>query len=148
LQYRRATPKDIPAMAKIRLSVKENVLADPTKVTLQMYEDYLHLLGRGWVCCRGHEIVGFAYASRDDASIWALFIKPFHEGRGIGRRLMSFAVNWLFALGHPSITLYTGSGTRADRFYGKSGWVREGVDGKNNAAFRKYAPGAHSGTRS
>jgi GNAT superfamily N-acetyltransferase len=125
-------------MAKIRLSVTENILRDPSKVTLQMYRDYLHLLGRGWVCCSGRKIVGFAYASRADASLWALFIKPGYEGRGIGRRLMAFAVDWLFALGHPSVTLSTGCGTRAERLYGKSGWVREEVDDKNNVMFRKW----------
>ena len=131
-------------MTKIRLSVKENVLTDPTKVTQQMYRDYLHLLGRGWVCCSGREIVGFVYASRHDASIWALFIKPGYEGRGIGRRLMPFAVNWLFALGLPSITLYTGCGTRADRFYSQAGWIREASEGKNNATFRKFTPPART----
>jgi GNAT superfamily N-acetyltransferase len=131
-------------MAKIRLSVTENVLTDPTKVTLQMYQDYLHLVGRGWVCCSGRKVVGFAYASREDASIWALFVKPGYEGLGIGQRLMSLAVNWLFALGNPSIALYTGCGTRADHFYTKSGWIRESVDDKNNVTFRKFAPAAHS----
>jgi GNAT superfamily N-acetyltransferase len=134
-------------MAKIRLAVTENVLSDPARVTTRMYQDYLHLLGRGWVCCRGREIVGFAYASRHDASIWALFVKPRYEGRGIGGRLMSFAVDWLFALGCPSIVLFTGSGTRADRFYGKSGWIREGVDEKNNVTFRKFAPSAQAADR-
>lgn len=129
LHYRRARAGDIRAMAAIRLSVNENVLTDPGKVTLRMYRDYLHLLGRGWVCCAGGKVVGFAYASRDDASIWALFVKPGHEGRGIGRRLMAYAVHWLHAIGHPSIVLFTGKGTRAERFYGRQGWVCEHDDG-------------------
>lgn len=131
LRYRRAQPGDIRAMSAIRLSVAENVLSDPGKVTLQMYRDYLHRLGRGWVCCAGREVIGFAYASREDGSIWALFVKPGYESRGICRRLMAHAAGWLFAVGHSSITLSTGRSTRADRFYGELGWIRERDDGGN-----------------
>lgn len=73
-----------------------------------MYRDYLDTQGRGWVCRSGRKIVGFAYASRDDASIWALFVQPGYERRGIARRLMALAERWLLALGAPAITLDTG----------------------------------------
>lgn len=118
-------------MSAIRLSVTENVLSDPAKVTEQMYRDYLQRLGRGWVCCAGRKVVGFAYASRDDASIWALFVKPGYEGRGIGQRLMGHAAGWLFALGCPSIVLDTGRGTRAERFYRRQGWVADPGEGSS-----------------
>jgi GNAT superfamily N-acetyltransferase len=139
LHFRRARPADIPAMTAIRLGVTENVLSDPRKVTRQMYEDYLHASGRGWVCCSGRKVVGFAYASKANASIWALFIQPGHEGRGIGRRLLAFAVDWLFALGHPAVTLSTGRGTRAERFYAASGWIAEGDATGKDVTFRKLA---------
>ena len=94
-----------------------------------MYRDYLGLLGRGWVCLMGRKIVGFAYASRQDASIWALLVAPGHEGLGIGQRLLRLAADWLFATGAPAITLSTGAGTRAERFYGAAGWTRvDGID--------------------
>jgi GNAT superfamily N-acetyltransferase len=139
LHYRRARATDIPAMSAIRLAVTENVLRDRSKVTTPMYQDYLHLLGRGWVCLRGRRIVGFACASRADASIWALFVDPRHEGRGIGRKLLGFAVDWLFAIGKPEVTLETGKGTRAERFYGASGWTCDAGE-TLNARFRLPAP--------
>lgn len=130
-------------MSAIRLSVTENVLRDHSKVTPQMYHDYLDLLGRGWVCLIDDRIAGFAYASRDDASIWALFVAPNHEGIGIGRRLLALAVDWLFALGHPAITLDTGRDTRAAGFYRAAGWLADaGTDA--NVRFRKYAPAVAS----
>ena len=52
---------------------------------------------------------------------------------------MGFAEAWLFALGAPAITLDTGRGTRAERFYAASGWAREADDGGRNARFRKAA---------
>jgi GNAT superfamily N-acetyltransferase len=140
LHFRRARRADIAAMTAIRLNVTENVLSDPGKVTRQMYEDYLHVLGRGWVCVRGRKIVGFSYASKVDASIWALFIQPGHEGLGIGRKLLALAVDWLFALGHAAVTLTTGRGTRAERFYAAAGWIDESKVDSRDVALRKLAP--------
>ncbi|HEX7983205.1 MAG TPA: GNAT family N-acetyltransferase, partial [Duganella sp.] len=94
-------------MSTIRLSVKENVLSDPSRVTEQMYRDYLDLLGRGWVVEVDGKVVGFSYADKTDASIWALFVAQDYEGRGIAKRLLNAAVDWLFALGHDSVHLST-----------------------------------------
>lgn len=115
-------------------------MSEPGKVTLQMYHDYLEKLGRGWVCRSGRTIVGFAYASRDDASIWALFIQPGYEGLGIGRKLMGFAEDWLFDMGAPVVVLETGRGTRAERFYTEAGWTADAGAGQRNVVFRKRAP--------
>jgi len=127
LQLRRATHADIPAMSHIRLSVTENVLSDPTRVTTAMYEDFLERSGRGWVAESDGHIVGFCYADNENASIWALFIQPGQEGRGLGKALLDLATDWLFGRGHERIRLTTGAGTRADRFYAARGWRREPV---------------------
>lgn len=124
MKLRQATQGDIPAMSAIRLDVRENTLSDPTKVTVQMYHDYLERLGRGWVVEIDGEIAGFCYAARSDASIWALFVAPRHEGKGIARRLLPVAVGWLFDLGHASVQLSTSANTRAERFYISQGWTR------------------------
>jgi hypothetical protein len=77
---RRATSADIPAMSRIRLSVTENALSDPSRITPAMYEDFLERSGRGWVIEQGSEIVAFCYADKINASIWALFVSPDQEG--------------------------------------------------------------------
>lgn len=135
MNIRQATLLDIPAMSAIRLSVKENTLSDPSRVTEQMYRDYLELLGRGWVAEVDGEVVGFSYADKADASIWALFVSQDHEGRGIAKRLLQVAVDWLFALGHESVHLSTSKDTRADRFYAGQGWTRS-VLNERDAGFR------------
>lgn len=122
--FRRAEPADIAAMSRIRLSVSENVLSDPARVTLQMYEDYLGRCGRGWVADVEGTIAAFAYADKLDGSIWALFVDPAFEGRGLAKHLLQLAVDWLFALGFAEITLTTTPGTRAERFYARHGWRR------------------------
>ena len=125
--FRQANSIDIPAMSAIRLSVTENVLSDPSRVTGQMYEDFLEKSGRGWVAEHGGEIVAFCYADKLNASIWALFVRPDHEGRGLAKRLLREAVDWLFAIGHDCVRLSTTANTRADRFYAQQGWLREPV---------------------
>lgn len=128
--FRRAAVADIPAMSVIRLSVKENVLSNPGRVTGQMYEDYLEKDGRGWVAEQNDVIVAFSYADKNDGSIWALFVSPDHEGKGLATHLLKLAVDWLFGLGHQHITLHTSPGTRADRFYARQGWRRGSIQGK------------------
>ncbi|MBC7664344.1 MAG: GNAT family N-acetyltransferase, partial [Caulobacter sp.] len=84
LAFRRAAETDIPAMSRIRLAVRENALSNPARITEAMYRDYLDALGRGWVAELDGEIIGFSYADRTDASIWALFVDPAREGLGAG----------------------------------------------------------------
>jgi GNAT superfamily N-acetyltransferase len=129
--FRRAVHDDIEAMSAIRLAVRENVLSNPARVTRQMYEDYLALLGRGWVAEVDGIIVGFSYANATDSSIWALFIAPDHEGQGIARQLLTMATEWLFEQGSARVHLSTGSHTRAERFYAAQGWTRERVEGSD-----------------
>jgi GNAT superfamily N-acetyltransferase len=125
--FRQANSTDIPAMSRIRLSVTENVLSDPTRITGNMYEDFLEKSGRGWVAELAGEVVGFCYADKENASIWALFVSPGKEGRGLARSLLKLAVDWLFEIGFERVHLSTGANTRADRFYAAQGWVRNPV---------------------
>lgn len=131
--FRRTLRADIPAMSRIRLSVTENTLSDPARITPQMYEDFLERLGRGWVAEQDGDIVAFCYADKVDASIWALFVQPGYEGRGLAKSLLRLATDWLFELGHERIHLTTGAGTRADHFYAAQGWVREPTKGRDIA---------------
>ena len=111
-------------MSRIRLAVTENRLRDPARVTRQMYEDFLERDGRGWVAQRDGATVAFSYANRADGSIWALFVEPAQEGKGLATGLLGLATDWLFELGYAEVKLDTGAGTRADRFYARKGWVR------------------------
>ncbi|WP_230404635.1 MULTISPECIES: GNAT family N-acetyltransferase [Undibacterium] len=135
LQYRLAIDADIPAMSVIRRSVRENILRDPSKVTIEMYHDYLHHAGRAWVCEYQGKIIGFSYAALADHSIWALFVSPEHEGLGAGKRLLKFACEWLFSQGAKQVQLSTAAGTRADRFYANQGWNRSELPDSRDVKF-------------
>lgn len=124
MQFRQAQHADIPAMSTIRLAVTENRLRDPSRVTSEMYIDYLDRMGKSWVCEANGVIAGFAAADKVDGSIWALFIDPAHEGLGIGKRLLALMTDYLFEQGHERIVLSTSADTRADTFYASQGWER------------------------
>ena len=123
--FRRATAADIPQMSRVRLSVFENRLRDPARVTPRMYEDFLEKDGRGWIAQVDGVTVAFSYANRLDGSIWALFVDPAHEGKGLAKALLGLTTAWLFEQGFAEITLDTGAGTRADLFYARQGWTRD-----------------------
>jgi GNAT superfamily N-acetyltransferase len=93
LLFRRATSAYIPAMSRIRLCVTENALSDPGRITKEMYEDFLERAGRGWVAENAGEILAFCYADKVNASIWALFVSPEHEGHGLGKSLLKLDVD-------------------------------------------------------
>jgi GNAT superfamily N-acetyltransferase len=125
--FRQANIGDIPAMSLIRLSVTENVLSDPGRITREMYEDFLEKSGRGWIAEYDGQVVAFCYADKINGSIWALFVRPGHEGRGLAKSLLKQAVDWLFELGHDCVRLSTAANTRADRFYAAQGWRRQPI---------------------
>ena len=141
MNFREAKIEDIPALSEVRQSVKENVLSDPRRVTREMYVAYLSESGKGWLCEIEGEVVGFSVASAEDASIWALFVKPSYEGRSIGKRLLRLATGWLFERGAASIALSTDEHTRADRFYEGQGWQRGEIKPDGEVCYRLYKSG-------
>ncbi len=122
--YREANVEDSAALSEVRLSVKENTLSNPQRITFEMYQTFLSEIGKGWLCEVNGSVVGFSVASLKDASIWALFVKPEYEGKGIGTKLLKLATQWLFEAGIPTISLSTDVNTRADNFYERLGWKR------------------------
>jgi GNAT superfamily N-acetyltransferase len=140
MQFRRAASEDIDAIFVVRFAVRENVLSNPARVTREMCEDYLDKLGRGWVCEIDGRIVGFSYASKVDHSIWALFVLPGFEERGIGKELLKLAIDWLFEIGAARVVLSTEANTRADRFYLSQGWRRGEMKDDVEVKFLKEKP--------
>lgn len=109
----------------LRLSVTENRLSDPSRVTRSMYHDYILDRGRGWVAEADGAILGFCIAALD-GEVWALFVRPGCEGRGVGLALMRACVDWLTEQGVGEAMLETGAGTRAEAFYRRFGWIEAG----------------------
>src|SRR5262245_54575803 len=132
---RRAREADLPRIFEIRGAVQENRLSDPSLVTR---EDCLwYIAGPGiWVWQDNGQISGFSASDTRDGSIWALFVDPKSEGRGIGRALLKQAVQILRDAGYTNATLSTDPGTRAARFYREAGWAGDGFTSKGELRFR------------
>lgn len=125
--YREAQPGDVPPMMQLRLAVTENKLSNPALITESDYTHFLFRRGKGWICEKDNRIVGFAIADLAGNNIWALFIQPGFEGRGIGRRLHNMMLNWYFEQTNEPLWLSTAAGTRAEKFYRKAGWKEAGM---------------------
>ena len=96
---RLATRADLGRIFEIRNSVDENRLSDPGAVTethVAWFVDNAAL----WVWQEADGLViGFSGSDPRDGSIWALFVAPSHEGKGIGRALLKTACDALRAAG-------------------------------------------------
>ena len=126
---REATTDDIEQMHLVRNSVRENVLSNPALVTEEDYVDYITRRGKGWVCEVHGKIVGFAIADLDHNNIWALFLHPEWEGKGIGKKLHDAMLHWYFSQTKTAVWLGTAPHTWAEQFYRKMGWMQTGMHG-------------------
>ena len=133
--FREATIDDIPQIQRVRNSVKENVLSDPNLVTDSDCVDYITRRGKGWVCETEGHIVGFAIADLKENNIWALFLQPDYERKGIGRRLHQLMMDWYFSKTDKTVWLSTAPNSRAETFYRKAGWKEAGIYGKGEIKF-------------
>jgi len=124
--FREAQLADIKQLYAVRLSVKENMLPDPGFITEREYEKYLTYHGKGWLCEVDNEVVGFAIIGLTQRNIWALFVRPEHEGKGIGRQLHDIMLDWYFNQTNDTVWLGTGPNTRAEVFYRNAGWKETG----------------------
>jgi GNAT superfamily N-acetyltransferase len=132
---REATVADIKQMQIVRNAVKENVLSDPALVTDEDCKEFITERGKGWVCEIDNQIVGFSIADLKEINIWALFLDPKFENKGIGRILHDTMINWFFTQKKDTIWLGTDPNTRAEQFYKKAGWKAVGIHGKSEIKF-------------
>jgi GNAT superfamily N-acetyltransferase len=133
--FREATVDDIKQIQTVRNSVTENMLSNPNLVTDKHCEEFLTIRGKGWVCEVENEVVGFAIADLVDHNIWALFLTPNFEKRGIGTQLHTMMLDWYFTQTKDTVWLGTAFNTRAEKFYRKAGWTEVGTHGSDEIKF-------------
>jgi GNAT superfamily N-acetyltransferase len=134
---REATEADVPRIWEIRNGVRENILSDPSRVTAA---DVAWFLEHGpiWVWEEaGGLVAGFSAGDPRDGWVWALFVAPGHEGKGIGRALLKATCDSLRRAGHAVATLSTEPGSRAERHYRADGWTVTGTNAKGELIFQK-----------
>ena len=76
-----------------------------------MFEDYAALIRAGevWVLAEGGEVLGVLVIrpAEDHMFLSNVAVAPGHQGRGLGRELVSFAEGQAVAYGLPEVRLYT-----------------------------------------
>jgi len=137
--FREAKITDIPQIQEVRNAVRENTLSHPSLIPDSAVEDYLTRRGKGWVGEINKKIAGFAIVSVVDHNVWALFIQPEFEKKGIGKRLHDAMMDWYFSQTRETIWLGTAPGTKAEAFYRKAGWREAGTHGKGEIKFEMTA---------
>lgn len=133
LVFRTLTPADIPAVLEVRFSTRENavtleILRDHYGITPESLADALSGRVKGWLCEEHGKAVGFAMGDGATGEVQVVAVRPDHEGRGIGKRLLTMVQDWLFSEGHKEIWLLANPdpGIRASGFYRNLGWRKTG----------------------
>lgn len=139
MKLREAEVKDITELHRIRVAVKENALSDPNLISVADYETFLTKKGKGWLVEGGGSVLGFTIVDLEGKNVWALFVDPTAEGRGIGRQLHDTMMDWYFQQTSEPIWLSTAPASRAKRFYRKAGWIENGTYGKGEIRFEMKA---------
>jgi GNAT superfamily N-acetyltransferase len=114
----------------VRTSVTENALSleqlERMGITPASVAASLDGRARGWVAEEEGVVVAFAIADAGTRSIFALFVAPGYEGRGLGSALLARAVRWLQGESSGAIWLTTAPDTRAAALYARRGFVVTG----------------------
>jgi GNAT superfamily N-acetyltransferase len=137
MSIRIAKRTDISEIQSIRSSVTENVLT--SIITEEMIIDVMEKYGRIWIYDLEGQVVGFSAADKRTSNIWALFVLPTCEKRGIGKQLLHEAVQWLWSKGAKTIWLCTDPYTRAEEFYLRQGWTRCGIESDGEIRYELWS---------
>jgi GNAT superfamily N-acetyltransferase len=134
LTIRLARSSDIEAMHRLRLSVRENRLGLSSGIDHASYVPFLDGAA-AWVAYRDQQLAGFAAVERDTQTVWALFVAPEAEGRGVGTALLHEMLSWAAGAGLDRLRLSTATGSRAEGFYRAAGWREAGVTPQGELRF-------------
>ncbi len=133
LVYREMTVLDLPAVFELRVATRENAvtmqeLEEDYGITPRSLAEAMATHVRGWLCEDAGLAVGFAMGDRAKGEVQVVALRPSHERRGIGKRLLHKVTSWLFAEGHEEIWLLSNPdpSIRAYGFYRKLGWRATG----------------------
>lgn len=133
---RMAVLADIPGLMGLRAAVRENRPAVDNAVTNDDIAAFM-THSRIWIWQEGDRILGFSAGDTQLGWVWALFVDPDHEGRGIGSALLARACRCVARAGFEHATLTTDPGTRAARFYRRAGWTDAGETDEGEIIFER-----------
>ena len=137
---RPATAADINEIFAIRTSVRENHLSleqlEHMGITAESIGSIINEDECAWIAEAEGAPVGFAMADAEDGSVFALFVRPEWENKGVGKLLLERLEAFLFSR-HEMLWLETDGCSRAAGFYARQGWTRAAELENGDARFEK-----------
>lgn len=143
---RLATCADIEALFDIRTSVIDNHLSreqlDELGITAAALQQAIEESACVWVAELEGAAGGFAMVDAEAGELFALFVRPQCEGKGLGALLLEAAEQALFA-NHEVIYLVTDGheAVRANGFYRRHGWARVAKVDERDVRYEKRRVG-------
>ena len=126
---REATESDMDSLFDIRARTRENAIPraylESIGITAESWTASIRSGDqRTWVCFDGATAVAFCGADATNGEVVVLAVLPDYEGRGIGKRLLGHAVDWLRSRGWRRLWLATNPdpNVRSHGFYRSQGW--------------------------
>lgn len=125
----------MPGLWEVRYSVAENTLT-PERISDEEIRRFREVDGCGWVAEDQGLLLGFAI-ELFSGNLWALFVRPEAEGRGIGSALHTQVLEWFSRQPLARLWLSTGIDTRARSFYEARGWQYAGLHGPHEVRLER-----------
>lgn len=140
---RPANTADVDAIFHIRTSVKENHLSRDQMadmgITPEAIKETIAAEPCAWLAEVDGHPVAFAMVDMEEGCVFAAFVLPEYEGRGLGRKLIAEAEAGLF-FEHETIWLETDGKSRAYGFYTRLGWTPVSTDENGDVRLEKKRP--------
>lgn len=141
ISTRAAQLSDIDSIFDVRTSVVENHLSREEMQQMGINEsvvaDMIKQSRCAWVATVNDNVIGFSMILPDDGCLFAAFVLPEYEGRGIGRSLVKLAEHELFKR-HEIAWLETDKNSRAAQFYVQLGWGNKKNINDTDIRLEKY----------
>ncbi len=117
--FHRMKVRDLPEILQIEQSAYRQCWTE------QIFRDCLKVGYDGWVLMEGREIVGYGIVALavGEAHLLNLCVSPPHQGRGFGRALLDYLIDWSIQCGAGVMFLEVRvSNTRAQSLYRSCGF--------------------------
>ncbi len=138
---RTAQISDIGSIFNVRTSIIENHLTREEMQQMGINEsviaDMIDQSRCAWVATSNDKVIGFSMILQDEGCLFAAFVLPEYEGRGIGRSLVTLAEHELFKH-HEVAWLETDKNSRAAGFYMQLGWGNKNNINDTDFRLEKY----------
>ncbi|MCH9657015.1 MAG: GNAT family N-acetyltransferase [Planctomycetes bacterium] len=128
MQFREIQREDIPALFAVRIATWDNPRGEAELnalgITVDSVSQMLEESHRGWLCEIENRVVGFVLGNKETGEMWVIAVLKEHEGKGIGKQLLTRIEEWLWSEGWKEIWLTTDldESHRAVGFYRHLGW--------------------------